>query len=666
MNSGPKTLLLLVALAALGYGLYAALSGGGDTPPPITTQEPKKEPEPQKPPPVVERTVDPVVQTQNPTRTQVEQVAPSGEDYGQGLRGTLVNVAGQAVADSVCELYAGSTPKDLMSQMLAMQRGIVPQPLATTKSDEHGAFKLGLKDIPEGKVYELHVHGKSHAEYSQGNITLFGGRFWDVGQIKLTAGLVVQGHVVAEQGGQPIAGATVELTNVTQGFGFNTVPHGPGASTTTDAAGGYRFENAAPGQATIVAYAQGFARQEKTPALIRAEAENTFDFSLAPGMSIRGVIIDADGAPVGRASYQCLSLAPKNPISVQGGPDSSGRFEILGVVEGPYQIIVNAPGYSRKNAQPVMAGETDRQIVLEKQGSVKVKVVAKNGRLIDRFICTPKSWINNTPGNLFDHEVMRVNPRDLEGGAVTLGGFNPGTYVVQIDAVGYAMTFSQPFDITVGGADPEVTVQMLEGGSLSGTVVGLNGAPIAGVSVQTQNNDWEDNAIMGMFGAMIPVKISLMNIKTKDNGAFRLDKLTPGTYQLIFQHPDYTTTSVRDVQIVEGQHTDVPQVIMVPGTVISGSVLVDGVPSPQVKVQMSTAPDPNRKDGRGMFTSDTVTDEHGRFTFPKRVPPGRYQATAGRQGNPFLMVVDYNQTKQEFEIVTGQPVLNLDFAIRSQ
>ena len=61
-----------------------------------------------------------------------------------------------------------------------------------------------------------------------------------------------------------------------------------------------------------------------------------------------------------------------------------------------------------------------------------------------------------------------------------------------------------------------------------------------------------------------------------------------------------------------------------------------------------------------------MTDEHGRFTFPKRVPPGRYQATAGRQGNPFLMVVDYNQTKQEFEIVTGQPVLNLDFAIRSQ
>ena len=61
-----------------------------------------------------------------------------------------------------------------------------------------------------------------------------------------------------------------------------------------------------------------------------------------------------------------------------------------------------------------------------------------------------------------------------------------------------------------------------------------------------------------------------------------------------------------------------------------------------------------------------VTDEQGGFVLPRRLPPGRYQATAARQGNPFLMVVDHNKTKQEFTVGSGMTEYPIHFQITSQ
>lgn len=671
MNSGMKSLLLVVVLAVVGIGAWALLNGGSDTPPVGPTVQ---DPAPVDPPKVNEPAVAPVRQAgpetprEDPARTQITQPVASGQDFAQGLRGRLVDEFGRPVAGSDCYLFLGSNPASMFEDMLLAQKGVIRPPLAATQSDATGEFKLGLRELPEGKVFELRVVGAAHADHLQPNVTLFAGKWWDAGDIKLSAGLVVSGRVIARQGGAPVAGATVQIKSVNQQLNIGPTPgREQGIEVQTGQDGSFRIANAAAGLVNVAAFGPGFARQEKLAQQLKAEAENVFDFELDPGLAIAGVVTDAQGKPIPAARFQVLAIAPKTPINVDGRTDREGRFEVHGLVEGPYQIIVNAEGYTKGEAKPVMAGELERHIVLEAQGAVLVKVVAKNGRLIERYSLWRKSWheAQDMYGNMMGSGEVRVNPRDLENGFYRLTGWDPGSFALEVHAAGYAMAFSKPFKIAVGTPDPEVIVQVSEGGSIVGTVTSDDGTAVAGVQVSTVQNDFEDNPISKMFGMMMPYKVSLMSLPTDKRGAFKFEKLTPGTYQLRFEHKDHSGHSVRDVIVTEGEATNLGAVALQKGTLVLGTVLVDGAPAAQIKVQVSSVPDPTGQ-RRSMFQTDVVSDEQGRFTLPKRLPPGLYQASAGRQGNPFLMVVDFQKTKQEFQVGPGVREHQLQFQITSQ
>ncbi len=672
MNSGMKTLLTILLIAAVGFGAWALLGNGPDAPPvdpgPTTTGEvPVVPQDQQKPAPV--RTADPATTTPPDQRTAVTQPVESGRDYGQGLRGRLVDEFGRVVVGSDCYLFLGTNPSSMFEDMLLAQKGVVRPPVAATRSDEAGNFALGLREIPENRVFELRIVGAAHADHVQSSLTLFTGKWWEVGDIKLGAGLVVSGRVVARQGGAPIAGATVQVKPVNQQLTIGPTPgREQGIEVLTAADGSFRIANAATGLVNVAAFGTGFARQEKLTQQIRADAENVFDFELDPGLAIAGVVTDAQGKPVASARYQVIAIAPKTPINVDGRTDREGRFEVHGLVEGPYQVIVNAEGFTKGEAKPVMAGEMDRHIVLEAQGAVRVKVVAKNGRLVERYSVWRKSWheAQQMYGNMMTSSEVRVNPRDLENGWFRLTGWDPpGPYALEVRAPGFAMAYSTPFPITVGGEDPEVVVEVSEGGSIAGVVQGGDGSPLAGVGVRTVQNEWEENPISDMFGVMMPYKITLMTLQTDRSGAFKLERLTPGPYQLRFEHPDHSGLSMRDVVVTEGQRTDVGTIRLVQGTLVTGTVLLDGAPAPQIKVQVSSVPDPTGQ-RKTMFQTNVVSDERGCFTLPKRLPPGNYQASAGRQSNPFLMVVDYQKTKQEFLVGVGVAEYRLQFQITSQ
>jgi hypothetical protein len=62
-----------------------------------------------------------------------------------------------------------------------------------------------------------------------------------------------------------------------------------------------------------------------------------------------------------------------------------------------------------------------------------------------------------------------------------------------------------------------------------------------------------------------------------------------------------------------------------------------------------------------------VSDDQGRFTLDRRLPPGRYQGQAARQTlpNPILQVMDYQKSRQEFGIAVGQESHELHFTLTS-
>ena len=137
-----------------------------------------------------------------------------------------------------------------------------------------------------------------------------------------------------------------------------------------------------------------------------------------------------------------------------------------------------------------------------------------------------------------------------------------------------------------------------------------------------------------------------------EKGKYKLTLLTPGKYQLKFSHRDFYDIYLKGNNVVLDQTTQARRVFMEKGTVVSGLANMNGTPTGQIKVTMSNAQDATAvtDPGTSQFNCDAITDNQGRFTFSKRVPPGRYQIMAARQANPLIQITDFHRTKQVFTL----------------
>jgi hypothetical protein len=208
---------------------------------------------------------------------------------------------------------------------------------------------------------------------------------------------------------------------------------------------------------------------------------------------------------------------------------------------------------------------------------------------------------------------------------------------------------------------------MNEGGVLKGLVVDEAGKPLPGVAVTTLPNDYDDNPFTQMFAGMIPSNITRIGVTTTAEGMFRIPMLNEGKYQLKFQDAGHFDVYLKALDVRTGVETEVPVQRMERGTLVYGTVTLDGAAAGQVKVSISGVPDP-LKPGRAGFSCDAITDSQGTFKMPKRAPPGRYEVRAARQTlqNPLEMIVDMQKTKQEIEIGSGQDSYPVSFALGSK
>ena len=150
-------------------------------------------------------------------------------------------------------------------------------------------------------------------------------------------------------------------------------------------------------------------------------------------------------------------------------------------------------------------------------------------------------------------------------------------------------------------------------------------------------------------------------MRTDQQGRFRLALLNEGTYQVKYEHAEHFDVFQKGLEVKTGQKLEVPVVRMAAGTVVYGTVRVDGVPAGQVKVSVTAVAEV----GAVPFHCDVITDNQGKFQLGRRLPPGRYQITAARQttSNVFQQVFDYQKTKQEFEVGGEQRQYSVDILI---
>lgn len=596
-------------------------------------------------------------------RRLVDPALTSGADAPQGIRGRVVEPSGAAAAGAKVFLVP-SFAGDPITMMAMAQRGVVFPPVARGVTGADGSFALGVSRVDELKAYELRVLSDRHVDALVPNLRIQERDWYDAGTIRLARGTLLQGVVRIAGTNLPVAGAEIAIKTQS---GIAEIAPTPGRERgvlgRTDAAGAYRIENAPAGIVAISAVAPGYARTERRDMTLDPNAPNLADFELQQGLALAGQVVDAQGAPIENAKITAVAISTKTQIIEEVRSDSEGRFEVIGLIESPYQLTAAAPGYNRADLRPIDAGRRDVVLTLEKLGLVKLQVYGKSHRLLSHYTAAVKSVMPGQGGvSLYGNTQVPIkNVRAPKDGIAEIEGLEPGQYSVMVEAEGHARAFSEPFTVAVGQQPPLLTVQMNEGGVIEGVLLASDGKPLAGATVSTFPNDYVQNPFLDMLGGLMPVSVTRTSVRTDQQGRFRLALLNEGTYQVKYEHAEHFDVFQKGLEVKTGQKLEVPVVRMAAGTVVYGTVRVDGVPAGQVKVSVTAVAEV----GAVPFHCDVITDNQGKFQLGRRLPPGRYQITAARQttSNVFQQVFDYQKTKQEFEVGGEQRQYSVDILI---
>jgi len=221
-------------------------------------------------------------------------------------------------------------------------------------------FQFGTK-VPGGQV-SVAVGFAGHRRWNQ-TIELAAGEVRDL-QVQLVAGVEVDiAGVVLTRDGAPIANAAVTI-GATQA--------------STDASGRFRFEHVdvAQGVVQVQAAAAGFVSRSEDVDCNSYSRERTVELRLDQALTVRGIVVDQDGAPVAQAF-----VSAGRGVNTETRAD--GRFELAGVPLAQRQLVVTG---SRVGAEfavvvapiPEPLPEELRVVVQCNRGGARVEIALRD------------------------------------------------------------------------------------------------------------------------------------------------------------------------------------------------------------------------------------------------------------------------------------------------
>lgn len=473
--------------------------------------------------------------------------------------------------------------------------------------------------------------------------------------LQLNRGHSVRGYVT-DGANTPLAGANVLVVSNLFAHLPGDEPIRRGRTAVTDATGLYQVENLAQGIYMVAAHAEGFGRKQvmnlQVPGARDESRPVEQDFQLEPGFLIAGSVVGQDGRPIQRARVQAFSYQASDASRGEALSGPQGRFEIPDLSRGAYALMVTADGWAEARLQRIDAGRTDVVVEMEQQGGAMGRVVDDNGEPLTRFRLSVRQV--NPQTRLHGRPIQQPQNIQHPEGQFQVQGLDRGMYVVDAEAMGFAQSFSEIFEVERGQVTPGVQIQMHRGGSLTGRVIDAGtGEPIVGARVQTQDNSYQDNAFMQLFGALSVRLTTDRTTRTDSEGRFQMDLLTPNTYQIIVDREGYARAYVRDLEVAVGtESANAGTIALGRGASVEGFVYdVSGVPVINAEVSLAGTNPLNPRQYRAN------TDGRGRYRIDN-VAPGGYTITAVRHrpNEPFAVLIDMQQTKREIQVYEGREV----------
>jgi hypothetical protein len=650
MNTKPKLLLLFALLGAGSFLGYILLQPSGIGP--AVREDPSgvASSYSKAPRELVARStpdqsgLDPVV------RAPLDGNPLSGEDSKQGVTGRLVSQSGVPVAGALLYLLPAPTDKTALRMLTQHQQGVLVPPIAKATSSVDGSFALGVRKWREGDKYVVCITHPDFCDHRLPNIASQPNDWWDCGNVTLGTGATVFGCVTNEDG-LPVSGATVLIVDGSGMAGFPPTPgRERGLLTQTDPSGNYEIRIVTPDRLfAISAEAENYAMRQTNDFRLAASVRHEADFQLVPGVEVAGTVIDPEGKALQGAAVTLAAMTVKADVKDKRFTDKDGGFFVSNLRPGPYSVTIEAEGYVKFEAKPIHVPVKDLEFTLERQGGIQITVLGKNNRPLSKYHVNIKVAF---PGQaVFGKVVSSTEIGRAKAGSAMVGGVDPGTYVAEVFAKGHAKGFSERFTMAEGKTGfPQLTVKLNTGGSIVGTVSDTDGNPLPGVTLTTRPSGMIDNPLLAILQA--PSTITRREGKTGEGGGFRLGLLNPGKYQLKITSEEHCAAYVHGIDVVLGQESEVHDIVMLRGCVVSGIAKVNGVATAQVAVSVNSIAN---RDNLAPFSAEAVSDNEGRFLLTKRLRPGKYEVSVAEQvqGNPLLKILQLSKSKREFVIPTG-------------
>jgi hypothetical protein len=234
-----------------------------------------------------------------------------------------------------------------------------------------------------------------------------------------------------------------------------------------------------------------------------------------------------------------------------------------------------------------------------------------------------------------------------------------GTYVVHIEAEGFAPVLSAPFQLDHGDSTNVGDLWIDHGGELTGFVHDRRGAPVAEATVRVfcAGLDPSRNPRNVTFGPLPPQPLQTCKTTTDKRGRYTLALLMATPLACIeVDKPGMGGADPTWVAIDATIRTEVPLITLNDGGRLSGTVFREGRAATQkTMVHLSTV---YSSSNRHFVSRNVEANREGTFSF-RGVPAGSYdvwasEASLGSGANPFQIVHLRRQTMKSIDIEEGR------------
>jgi hypothetical protein len=533
---------------------------------------------------------------------------------------------------------------------------------ATT--DEGGLFRV-LSEVAGDEVrFDVRVRAEGLIATGIGGLALEPLVWRDVGTFRLKRGALIEGTVVATATGHPIPNAQVSILGL-PGESLRSVSTGAGmdVAARTDSEGRYRIDGAPFSALTIVAVAKGHAQAARENVHLERDAQNRFDFALSPGFEVPGRIADHEGRPIASVRITAREVGATSRAGIQARSDAEGRFGLEGLTDRHYKVTASHEAFADGEAELAGAGTRELRIVLARLGSVEVLAMDSTGAMLTDFLVTVRTVRAGTEAYGYAGiPKIRVRTEPAEFARISGLAESATPYVLQVEAEGNAHGFSEPFEAVLDGPPARVFVKLDQGGTLACFVRG-GGRPLAGAWVVTLPDGTERFEAMRRLGES-PTNLTTARARSGEDGRLELQRLFPGRYFLLVGHADWCEHVAGPFDVQVGEVKQIPDVELQAGCLLSGTVRLDGVLAPGLKVVVTAVPG----SGGGRTSVAAVTRTGGRFAMTRSLPAGAYQVVAGRpQGtDPGAPLAQAPRAVKEILIREGVAETTIELEIRSR